>query len=195
MVAGGFCQLSEIAAILLILDIDETLLYASEKRLERDPEFKVGQYFVYVRPFLREFLQRCDEHFRLAIWSSSSADYMKAVLEKLLPRELDLEFVWSRERCIQRFNGESQEFYYVKDLKKVSRKGYDLDRVLIIDDSPEKVERNYGNAIYARPFFGAADDSELRDLGRYLKSVSQLTNVRSIEKRDWRKTALQLNSD
>jgi RNA polymerase II subunit A small phosphatase-like protein len=187
--------LSEVAAILLILDIDETLLYASEKRLERDPEFRVGQYFVYVRPFLREFLQRCEEHFRLAIWSSSSADYLNAIVEKVLPRELTLEFVWSRERCIQRFSGETQELYYVKDLKKVCRKGYDLDRVLIVDDSPEKVERNYGNAIYVRPFFGAADDDELRNLGRYLKSVAQLTNVRCIEKRDWRKTALQLNSE
>jgi TFIIF-interacting CTD phosphatase-like protein len=187
--------LPEIADILLILDIDETLLHASEKRLERDPDFRVGQYFVYVRPYLRVFLQRCEEHFQLAIWSSSSADYLNAIIEKVLPRELNLEFVWSRERCIQRFNGETQELYYVKDLKKVSRKGYDLDRVLIIDDSPEKVERNYGNAIYARPFVGAADDDELRNLGRYLKSVSQLTNVRCIEKRDWRKTALQLNSD
>ena len=59
----------------------------------------------------------------------------------------------SRERCIQRFSGESQELDYVKDLKKVSRKGYHLDRVLIVDDSPEKLERNYGNAIYTWPFF------------------------------------------
>lgn len=187
--------MSEIEAILLILDIDETLLYASERRLERDPDFRVGHYFVYVRPHLREFLQTCEEHFRLAIWSSSSADYLNAIVEKVLPRELNLEFVWSRERCVQRFSGESQELYYVKDLKKVCRKEYDLDRILIVDDSPEKVERNYGNAIYVRPFFGAADDDELRNLGRYLKSVSQLTNVRCIEKRDWRKTALQLNSD
>ncbi len=178
--------MTEVARILLILDIDETLLYASEKRLERDPEFRVGQYFVYVRPYLREFLRHCEKHFQLAIWSSSSADYLSAIVEKVLPRDLKLEFVWSRERCIQRFNGETQELYYVKDLKKVSRKGYQLDRVLIVDDSPEKVERNYGNAIYVRPFLGAADDSELGDLGLYLKSVSQLTNVRCIEKRNWR---------
>jgi RNA polymerase II subunit A small phosphatase-like protein len=61
---------------------------------------------------------------------------------------------------------------------------------LIVDDSPEKVERNYGNAIYVRPFFGAADDSEFRDLGIYLKSVSQLANVRCIEKRNWRAAVL-----
>lgn len=101
----------------------------------------------------------------------------------------------SRERCIQRFSGESQELDYVKDLKKVSRKGYHLDRVLIVDDSPEKLERNYGNSIHTRPFFGAANDTELRDPGRYLKSLSQLTNVRCVEKRGWKETVLPQDSD
>lgn len=181
--------------MLLILDVDETLLYASDKHLDRDPDFRVGQYFVYVRPHLREFLQRCQEHFRLALWSSSSGDYLSAIVEAVLPAELKLEFVWSRDRCIQRFNGESQELYYVKDLKKVSRQGYHLDRVLIVDDSPEKVERNYGNAIYARPFYGAPDDTELCHLGRYLASLSQIANVRCIEKRDWRTVNLRPDSE
>lgn len=178
--------MAEIAPILLILDIDETLLYASEKRLEPEPDCRVGPYFVYIRPYLREFLQCCGEHFQLAIWSSSSADYLSAVVTAILPSELKLEFVWSRERCIQRFDGESQETYFVKDLKKVQRMGFDLDRILIVDDTPKKVERNFGNAIYVKPYFGDPDDSELRNLSGYLKSLSQLQNVRSVEKRDWR---------
>lgn len=109
----------EIAPILLILDIDETLLYASEKPLEQEPDCRVGPYFVYVRPHLQEFVQCCQEHFRLAVWSSSSADYLNAIVTEILPKGLKLEFVWSRERCIQRFDGEVQEFYYVKDLRKV----------------------------------------------------------------------------
>ena len=177
----------ELAPILLILDIDETLLYASEKRLEHEHDCNVGPYFVYVRPHLREFIQCCNEHFRLAVWSSFSADYLNAIVTAILPNELKLEFVWSRERCIQRFDGELQEIYYVKDLKKVSRMGFDLDRMLIVDDTPKKVERNFGNAIYVKPYFGDPDDSELRDLSGYLKSLSQLPNVRCVEKRGWRK--------
>ncbi len=176
----------EIAPILLILDVDETLLYASEKRLDRESNFRVGSYFVYVRPYLQEFLQCCNEHFRLAVWSSSSADYLNAIVTAILPNDLTLEFVWSRERCIQRFDGELQEIYYVKDLKKVQRMGFDLDRMLILDDTPKKVERNYGNAIYAKPYFGDPMDSELQSLSRYLKSLAPLANVRSIEKRGWR---------
>lgn len=169
----------EIVPILLILDIDETLLYASEKRLEKEPDSRVGPYFIYVRPYLQEFLQCCNEHFRLAVWSSSRADYLNAIVAEILPKGLKLEFVWSRERCIQRFDGEVQEFYYVKDLRKVQRMGFDLDRMLIVDDTPKKVERNFGNAIYAKPYFGDPEDSELRDLSRYLKSLAALANVRS----------------
>ena len=58
--------------------------------------------------------------------------------------------------------------------------------MLIVDDTPKKVERNFGNAIYAKPYFGDPEDSELRDLSRYLKSLAALANVRSVEKRGWR---------
>ncbi len=179
--------MSEPASILLILDIDETLVYASEKRLAQEPDCRVGPYFVYVRPYLQEFLQSCNEHFRLAVWSSSSADYLKAIVTAILPNELKLEFVWGRERCIQRFDGELQEIYYVKDLKKVRRLGFHLDRMLILDDTPKKVERNFGNAISAKRYFGDPDDSELLHLSRYLKALASVPNVRCVEKRGWRK--------
>ena len=185
----------EISPILLILDIDETLLYASEKRLEQEPDYRVGPYFVYVRPYLQEFLQCCHETFRLAVWSSSSADYLSAILTAILPNELKLEFVWSRERCVQKFDGELQEIYYVKDLRKVQRIGFDLERILIVDDTPKKVERNFGNAIYVRPYFGDPADSELLGLAKYLKSLATLTNVRSVEKRGWRKISEQQGRD
>lgn len=41
---------------LLILDLDETLFYATEEKLDREPDFVVGQYFVYKRPFVGLFL-------------------------------------------------------------------------------------------------------------------------------------------
>ena len=176
----------ELPPILLILDVDETLLYASEKRLDHEPNFRVGSYFVYVRPYLHEFLQCCNEHFRLAVWSSSSADYLNAIVTAILPSELKVEFIWSRERCIQRFDGELQEIYYVKDLKKVQRMGFDLERMLILDDTPKKVERNFGNAVYAKPYFGDPEDSELKSLSGYMKSIAGLPNVRCVEKRGWR---------
>lgn len=103
-------------------------------------------------------------------------------------------FVWASERCTRRLNPETFESYPVKDFKKLKRAGYDLSRVLAIDDSPEKHERNFGNLIRVHPFLGDTSDAELRDLISYLEWLRHLTDYRSIEKRNWRYVATRLKS-
>jgi RNA polymerase II subunit A small phosphatase-like protein len=81
---------------------------------------------------------------------------------------------------------EREMYPEVKDLKKVRRSGYRLERVLIVDDSPSVLQRSYGNVIPVRPFTGSADDAELDNLLPHLDKLSQLENVRAAEKRNWR---------
>lgn len=171
---------------LLILDLDETLVHATASPLHRAPDFRVGQYAVYRRPFLRDFLNATAEFCELAIWSASTADYLHAIVSQILPEGLQLQFVWSRARCTQRYHSEWQDYYHIKDLKKVKRRGFDLSRVLIVDDTPRKLERNYGNAIYVRPFEGDPSDGELHQLLPYLVWLSIEPDFRIIEKRHWR---------
>ncbi len=173
--------------ILLILDLDETLIFAAEGQLEREPDFRVGPYAVYRRPHLENFLECCQRNFEIAVWSSSGAEYLAGVLRRILPAELTPAFVWDRDRCVRAFDAEQQETCFVKDLKKVKRLGYDLDRVLIVDDTPQKIHRNYGNAIYVSPFYGDDQDDELLHLSRYLESLCHSRNVRAIEKRGWKR--------
>jgi RNA polymerase II subunit A small phosphatase-like protein len=78
--------------------------------------------------------------------------------------------------------------HYLKPLAKVKRAGWRLERVLIVDDTPAKCIRNYGNAVYARPYEGARDDIELRLLARYLAGLNDVAKLRTIEKRRWRET-------
>lgn len=172
--------------ILLILDLDETLIHASERPLQREPDFTVGPYSVYQRPGLSDFLEFCHGTFQVAIWSSSGPDYLRAVVSHILPSGHSLAFVWDRSRCVQRYDSERMEPYFLKDLKKVKRIGFDLNRVLIIDDTSQKVERNFGNAIYISPFYGDPADDELKRLSPFLKSLTGAPNVRTIEKRGWR---------
>lgn len=122
--------MTDSSRVLLILDLDETLVFASERPLDREPEYRVGPYFVYRRPFVDEFLCSVAEHFQLAVWSSSSLDYARAIVHLVFPSSVALTFVWGRNRCVQRYDGEWQANYYVKDLRKVKRLGYDLRRVL-----------------------------------------------------------------
>ena len=171
---------------LLVLDLDETLLYATEQRLSIAEEFKTGAYYVYLRPHLRPFLEFCVNRFDVGVWTSSSADYAQAVVMVLFGSLGHLKFVWSRTRCTLRYDPETHRQYWVKDLRKIRRIGYPLERVIVIDDTAKKHERNYGNLVRVSAFEGQPDDNELLHLVRYLDALADVDNVRLVEKRGWR---------
>ena len=143
-----------------------------------------------------------NDEFLIAIWSSASDDYVKEVVKNIFPTNIQLEFVWGRSRATYRrwlntddygyFVGNPQNHYhYTKPLKKVRRNGYNLNRILIVDDTPRKCMHNYGNAIYPTEYLGAENDDELKYLSLYLSTLKEKDNVRKIEKRGWRKSIRQ----
>lgn len=79
---------------------------------------------------------------------------------------------------------ERLETIYIKDLKKVKRLGYVAEQIIVVDDSPCKTSRNFGNAIYVKSYEGAVD--ELAMLQAYLESIRDIENYRTLEKRGWR---------
>lgn len=173
---------------LLILDLDETLIYSSLTKLSFSEDFKVDQYFVYKRPGIENFLNFISENFNFAVWTSSTSDYADGLVKQLFLDQSVLKFVWARDRCVSKIDIESREQYWIKDLKKVKKLGFDLEKILVIDDSPEKLQRNYGNHIPVIPFLGNPKDDELSRLINFLKKIINLDSVRSIEKRNWRNT-------
>lgn len=172
---------------LLILDLDETLIHATEGGLERDPDFDVGPYSVYKRPGLDAFIAAVRPHFQLAVWTSSTRLYAEPVVASLFPPDLTLAFVWSRERCTMRFHPEHHDWEWAKNLGKLKRRGYRLEQVLMVDDTPAKLARHYGNLVRVRPFLGDLADRDLVQLGEYLPTLAAAPDVRKIEKRFWRK--------
>jgi carboxy-terminal domain RNA polymerase II polypeptide A small phosphatase len=183
--------------ILLILDLDETLLHARAEPLPHRPaDFELFGYHVYLRPHLPAFLREASRHFELAVWSSASDDYVAEIVRRIVPAEVPLSFVWGRSRCtycldharVEQYGYTDHQSHYdfVKPLLKLRRRGYRLERVLIVDDTPAKARRNYGNAIYPAEYLGAPDDQELPRLLRYLVSLKDMDNVRRLEKRFWR---------
>jgi len=171
---------------LLILDLDETLLWASEDQPEKGYDFRAFPYFVTKRPHLDVFLEAVLAWFDLAVWTSSGEDYAKATVSKLFEDPSSLNFVWASSRCTQAYDQDTLEAYALKDLKKVKRKGYPLERVLLIDDSPEKARRQYGNHLHLRPFQGDPHDRELLDVLPFLDWIRNQDDFRKIEKRNWR---------
>lgn len=180
--------------LLVVLDLDETLIHATTNPEFTHWHFELFGYKVFIRPYLNDFLNKLPAHFKVGVWSSASDDYAEAVVQRIFPENYPLEFVWGRSRCTYRANytkisklgySDPSHFQYIKNLKKLKRKGFTMKRILIIDDTPFKCELNYGNAIYPSEFKGAANDDELFWLGRYLEGFKDVADVRTIEKRHW----------
>lgn len=176
---------------LLILDLDETLIYATDKGLERDCDFKTSFYFVYKRPFLDEFLSFCFSNFKVAIWTSAGKVFADEIVKVIIEKHGTPEFVWSNKKCTPRFNPETYEIVETKNLAKVKNKGFPLDLVIMVDDTPEKLSRNYGNLVRVKEFTGQKEDSELKILIRFLLDLKSVQNIRKIEKRGWQRKYLQ----
>lgn len=170
--------------LLLILDLDETLIHGSEA--VQNQGFAVGHFSVVKRPYVCEFMRFCCEHFDVAIWTTATVDYVEPTLHEICDFNDALEFIWCRERCTPRGEGFDGEFRWIKDLKKVRKKGWDFDRVLMVEDKPENLSRHYGNVIRIAPFTGDCDDRELLRLMPFLLSLKDCDNVRKIEKRGWK---------
>lgn len=188
--------------ILLIYDLDETLIHASCSELDRKPDFEFNGFKVYKRPYLDEFLKECSKYYDIAIWSSATGDYVKEVVQRIVPPSINPLFIWDRSHCTR--NEEERVLWenlikirYLKDLnkksveKKLKKLALQRSKILIVDDNPLQLRRNYGNAIFVREFMGDHNDEELLLLETYLKTVHDVEDIRRIEKRCWRDQVLK----
>lgn len=171
--------------LLLILDIDEALVFSEENPLAPNFDFKLFTYNVVKRPFLDEFIQCVFEWFDVAVWTAATEDYAQTMIQYLMPNQ-ELKFVWSRRRCTFKYDYERGDYYWIKDLKKVKRLGYNLERVLVIEDEVRSLQRSFGNLILTKSFDGNSSDDDLNLLIHYLDWIRRESDVRKIEKRYWR---------
>lgn len=172
--------------LLLVLDLDETLIHASEIELDRTADFRALDYHVYRRPHLQRFLDYALANFEVGVWTSSGKVYAAAVVEALFPPD-SLRFVWSSERCSLTRDWSTGDYLNRKRLRKLKRRGYRLERTLAIDDTPSKHSYNYGNLVCVREYLGQDQgDDELLQLMVYLDRLATEPDMRRIEKRGWR---------
>lgn len=175
---------------LLILDIDETLIHGSEMFLGRKPDAVTDWCFLYKRPHVEAFMEFCREHFRVAIWTTATPEHANFCLAEICEPDYPFEFIWTRERCLQvrdrvGMYDMGSGYHWVKDLNKAKRSGYRLEQVIMVDDTPSVLERNYGNLVRIDAFQGSVDDRELLRLMPYLLDLKQEKNICDIEKRSW----------
>lgn len=153
---------------LVVFDLDETLVHATQAPFAHAYSFVVPPYYVYLRPFAMELIHYCALRYDIAVWSSSSEQYVEAVTARLFGDCYPTKFSWAANRCVQKPDLRTGGYLYIKDLRKIQKHGYVVDEILMIDDSPEKLQRQPGRHIRVPPFIGDANDVALLDV------VSQL---------------------
>lgn len=171
---------------LLILDIDECLVHATENKLNIQHDFEADWCYVYKRPFVDEFLAFCSNHFDVALWTSAGAIHADFIVNILFPKDYELEFVWSSSKCTRRYDELEFREYYIKNFRKLRKKGYELSRIVMVDDTPEKHIRNYGNLVSVTEFTGNPADNELQQLMKYLLVLKNCDDIRAVDKRNWK---------
>uniref|UniRef100_A0A8C1D3F9 CTD (carboxy-terminal domain, RNA polymerase II, polypeptide A) small phosphatase-like a n=2 Tax=Cyprinus carpio TaxID=7962 RepID=A0A8C1D3F9_CYPCA len=126
--------------------------------------------YVLKRPHVDEFLQKLGELFECVLFTASLAKYADPVAD-LLDRWGVFRARLFRESCVfHRGN-------YVKDL---SRLGRELNKVIIVDNSPASYIFHPENAVPVQSWFDDMTDTELLDLLPLFEGLSKETDVYSV---------------
>lgn len=161
----------------MVIDLDETLVHSSFKPISNadfivpvEIDGTVHQVFVLKRPHVDEFLRKMGELYECVLFTASLAKYADPVAD-LLDQWGVFRSRLFRESCVfHRGN-------YVKDL---SRLGRELQRVIIIDNSPASYIFHPDNAVPVASWFDDMSDTELLDLIPFFERLSQVDNVYTV---------------
>ncbi|KHJ93971.1 Dullard-like phosphatase domain protein [Oesophagostomum dentatum] len=158
----------------LIIDLDETLVHSSFKPV-KNPDFVipveidgiVHQVYVLKRPYVDEFLARIGDRFECVLFTASLAKYADPVADLLDKRGVFRSRLF-REACVYHKGN------YVKDLARLGR---DLNKVLIIDNSPASYAFHPKNAIPVPTWWDDPSDVELLDILPLLERLEKAESI------------------
>jgi Dullard-like phosphatase family protein len=136
--------------------------------VEIDGEYH--QVYVLKRPFVDEFLKKMGELYECVLFTASLAKYADPVAD-LLDKWGVFRARLFRESCVY-YRGN-----YVKDL---SRLGRDLNKTIILDNSPASYIFHPDNAVPCASWFDDAHDTELLDLVPHFQRLAGLDSVYSV---------------
>ena len=181
----------------LILDLDETLVYVSDVKIENSPlkqipfeyyvldenENNINQMinvenqtieqangYLIVRPGYNKFISEIKKYFdEIFIFTSSQYSYAEEII-KLIDKNKIISKIYSRKDC---------SFYndiFYKDLNKIKK---DLSKTIIVDNFPEAYLLQHFNGLPIPPFMGDPNDNELLKLMPILEQLSKVKDVRN----------------
>ena len=163
---------------------------SSNSRDACKPDAILGNFHVYNRPHLHEFIDFLLDNFTCAVWSSVQKHNLEMLVDHAWGKERKkkLLFVWGQDKCTSvGFFGDGSPAYHNKPvfLKETRRRIFwTHHKILLVDDSPYKALKNpQFTSIHPREWiaFGGGDenkggykDDELSKNGklrRYLEKI------------------------
>lgn len=161
----------------MVIDLDETLVHSSFKPIANadfivpvEIDGTVHQVYVLKRPHVDEFLQKMGELYECVLFTASLATYADPVAD-LLDKCNVFRARLFRESCVYHRGN------YVKDLNKLGR---DLQKIVIVDNSPASYIFHPDNAVPVKSWFDDVTDSELLDLIPLFEKLSKVDSVYSV---------------
>ncbi|XP_031618767.1 carboxy-terminal domain RNA polymerase II polypeptide A small phosphatase 1 [Contarinia nasturtii] len=161
----------------MVIDLDETLVHSSFKPIANadfivpvEIDGTVHQVYVLKRPHVDTFLQKMGELYECVLFTASLATYADPVAD-LLDKSGVFRARLFRESCVYHRGN------YVKDLNKLGR---DLQKIVIVDNSPASYIFHPDNAVPVKSWFDDVTDSELLDLIPLFEKLSKVDSVYSV---------------
>eukprot|EP00292_Cryptomonas_paramecium_P023586 CAMPEP_0113665478 /NCGR_PEP_ID=MMETSP0038_2-20120614/2327_1 /TAXON_ID=2898 /ORGANISM="Cryptomonas paramecium" /LENGTH=151 /DNA_ID=CAMNT_0000580835 /DNA_START=291 /DNA_END=743 /DNA_ORIENTATION=- /assembly_acc=CAM_ASM_000170 len=130
----------------LVLDLDETLVHSSQKRLNHY-DWKINvptgnssptTFYVAKRPHSETFLRAVSRWYEVVVFTASLQHYADPVIDRLDPYGLYVARRLFRGACTHK------EGNFIKDLSSVRP---DLSQVVIVDNSPAAYSLHADNAL------------------------------------------------
>lgn len=160
----------------VVLDLDETLVHC---RLDPIPaateNFTVtfedtdALGLVYVRPFVRLFLEIAARLFELVVFTASSQVYADQVLDRLDPEGKCISARLYRQHCTEAAG------VFFKDMRPLGRP---RERSILVDNSPVSLMICPDNGVLVSSWMGAEpEDRELMELLLFLQECAQRPSV------------------
>lgn len=145
-------------ALVVVLDLDETLIYARDGVLRQ-------------RPGLAELFRTLqDSACETIIWTAGEREYAQNTIARIDP-------LGAVQHCIYRhakwWTGRPG---YAKNLRALGRP---LDRCVMVDNTPDCLREQQDNSVLVRDYTGGAQDNSLYHVARVLARVASMRTLAS----------------
>jgi Dullard-like phosphatase family protein len=153
----------ELLAMNSVIDPD-TFVISRENPNERG--------FVYLRPYLRTFLEAVSRIYEVVVFTAACQDYADQILDFIDPYKRLFHYRLYRDSCVQCIpNPQSPDVkVYVKDLRVLGR---DLGNVILVDNSLQCFAYQLDGGILCNPYKGDPQDAELISILEVLGFVNR----------------------